>query len=744
MALLAALLGVSACSDGPVEQATDTDLSAPDADTNSDSIPELRGAMYCQPRPPVCPDSKPVSLCGNGCLQVQLNAAMQDRSPHTIDDRECLCKAISFRIPQTLNVTAGDAGSGTAYLTFRDSSNGKKVTCEYRGNGTAGTKCRPGTVGDRYNLVRCDDRSRANDVRQSDWFVLEVRGKGSHATRTTIAVSFSDPLTCCKPKTCAAANAECGSIDDGCGGKLSCGTCASPKTCGGAGVANHCGCKPATCAELGVSCGKVSDGCGGTLDCGACCRPLDACHVAGVRDPKTGLCSNPPAPDGTRCDDGDKCTRDDACTSGRCGGTPYTCADGLACTTDSCDGAGSCIFTVKPGFCVANGVCHEGLPEDPVPAPPTSNEPNATTLTSSHLGVDLSWDGRFTIGAHLPTDWNILYGWPGWPWTTSTTVRVDNQDVYFGDSNHGEFVQYPYAADQQTSVSVWRTGPIVVTQTLRIVTNTATGNPDSVKIQYDIANTDSVDHQVGLRMLMDTMINDFDGAPFRLPGRATPVTTETELLGTAVPEFYQVFFDLSDPVHVVQGTLSGNGATRPDRLAMVSWNDASQSPWDYAVTPDKPFGDDPDNLDSGVLLFWNPQTVQAGASRRYVTYYGLGAMSGSQTLGLSGPARLGLTQNAWSPNPFTVVAYLKNTELGSKVGEILTLGFAESQGLALAPGETAAHVMPEIPAGATLQTSWQVVPVTSGTWSYRVSAASNPALTVQRSIVVPQPWTCAP
>jgi hypothetical protein len=43
------------------------------------------------------------------------------------------------------------------------------------------------------------------------------------------------------PTTCAAQGKNCGSIPDGCGGTLSCGTCASPQTCGGGGVANVCG-----------------------------------------------------------------------------------------------------------------------------------------------------------------------------------------------------------------------------------------------------------------------------------------------------------------------------------------------------------------------------------------------------------------------------------------------------------------------------------------------------------------------
>jgi hypothetical protein len=77
----------------------------------------------------------------------------------------------------------------------------------------------------------------------------------------------------CTPTTCAALGANCGTVDDGCGGSLSCGTCASPETCGG-GTDNVCGCI-ANCTDR--VCG--SDGCGGS--CGTCaegsCNPAGQC-----------------------------------------------------------------------------------------------------------------------------------------------------------------------------------------------------------------------------------------------------------------------------------------------------------------------------------------------------------------------------------------------------------------------------------------------------------------------------------
>src|SRR5262245_59363200 len=82
--------------------------------------------------------------------------------------------------------------------------------------------------------------------------------------------------TTCAPTSCFAQGKNCGSIADGCGGTLNCGTCAAPQTCGGGGVANVCSAAaftPTTCAVQGKNCGTIADGCGGTLGCGVCAAP---------------------------------------------------------------------------------------------------------------------------------------------------------------------------------------------------------------------------------------------------------------------------------------------------------------------------------------------------------------------------------------------------------------------------------------------------------------------------------------
>src|SRR5262245_47569893 len=78
------------------------------------------------------------------------------------------------------------------------------------------------------------------------------------------------PPPVCAPVTCAALGKNCGTISDGCGHTLTCGSCTAPQSCGGGGIPNVCGpCTPTTCAAQGKNCGAIPDGCGSWLACGS-------------------------------------------------------------------------------------------------------------------------------------------------------------------------------------------------------------------------------------------------------------------------------------------------------------------------------------------------------------------------------------------------------------------------------------------------------------------------------------------
>ncbi len=52
---------------------------------------------------------------------------------------------------------------------------------------------------------------------------------------------------------------------------------------------------------------------------------------------------------------------------------------------------------------------------------------------------------------------------------------------------------------------------------------------DTVRVTYELKNSEAVTRPVGLRVMLDTLIGDNDGVPFIVPGREGIVTTALEL-----------------------------------------------------------------------------------------------------------------------------------------------------------------------------------------------------------------------
>lgn len=144
--------------------------------------------------------------------------------------------------------------------------------------------------------------------------------------------------TCCTKTTCAKQGANCGSIGDGCGGKIaSCGTCSGYDTCGGGGTPNVCGCTKKTCAkDYAGQCGDgFDDGCGGTLSC-AC---GSGCCASGTCKP--GTTTDACGAGGKACR---ACAANEACDNGACVCPYQTCAASGCCAgaNDVCDLQGTC------------------------------------------------------------------------------------------------------------------------------------------------------------------------------------------------------------------------------------------------------------------------------------------------------------------------------------------------------------------------------------------------------------------
>jgi hypothetical protein len=363
---------------------------------------------------------------------------------------------------------------------------------------------------------------------------------------------------------------------------------------------------------------------------------------------------------------------------------------------------------------------------------------------NARLDIQVGTDGRFNMGAFpdpatggaTTGSWDLMYRWPDSPVTSFTTVRIDNVDNVYGSS--GINVEGPVDVDSTTDRSKWRIGDIEVTQVLQLVLNSQTGQQDVAKIAYTVHNTGAVSHNVGVRVMIDTEVNYNDGAPFRVPGVGI-VRTEREFTGTAIPDTFQSFFDLTDSTHVSAATLRSGGATPPDRLVLASWPLIDETQYDYTINPAIDF-----TGDSAYAIYWNPAPLDPGASRTYSTFYGLAELQVNLlpplALGITGPAMLAVINGQYSPNPFDIVATVFNN--GSAAATDVQLALTLPTGLSLTTGNTTQSVG-TLSVGQERQVSWSVraAPQSAGSsklYSVTASASNAASKTISKGIDVPE------
>ncbi len=364
-----------------------------------------------------------------------------------------------------------------------------------------------------------------------------------------------------------------------------------------------------------------------------------------------------------------------------------------------------------------------------------------TEVTSSnHVEIAVAPNGQFTMG--IPVGPVLLFGHP-YPWSSASTVQIDGQDFWnYRYQPWGTTISAP-ETNGLSNTGVWSfPGSVQVRQTLTIVQGSSTGNFDTGEIRYTVTNNDATAHQIGLRVMLDTMLGLNDGAPFRVPG-AGAVTTEQEWDATRMPPYFQAFDDLINPTVQSQGTLVGGNALKPDRFVTSGWEHINDTPWEYATIPGRDYYTPGYGYDSAIGVYWLPVLLQPGETKEFVTYYGLGGIDVDiqppLVAGLSAPTGLVFLNGTSNSNPFTLAVYLSNSSPGvtqTAVGVTTTLNLPA--GLALPSGETAVHAIPNMPIGAEQNTAYRITALAGNsgrkTYSLTVAASNITTKTVQKSI----------
>ena len=163
------------------------------------------------------------------------------------------------------------------------------------------------------------------------------------------------------------------------------------------------------------------------------------------------------------------------------------------------------------------------------------------------LEVCVHPNGQFTMGTvggdpNTATDDHklLLYGHPT-AHTSETVIRIDGVDYRFHSTN----VNSSSSNSDESSEMVRSISGVEVKQILTLVENPMTGRRDIVQIRYECRNTTSETKEVGVRVMLDTMLGSNDGAPFRVGEEQ--VTSEREYTGDDIPRYWLCFDRFDNP-----------------------------------------------------------------------------------------------------------------------------------------------------------------------------------------------------
>ena len=365
-------------------------------------------------------------------------------------------------------------------------------------------------------------------------------------------------------------------------------------------------------------------------------------------------------------------------------------------------------------------------------------EPTTGSISNEYIQFNYlnGYHGVVTTGGNPdnPNDDNKVLIFGGGS-TSYTTIRIDGNNYVFTPDTVTRY--------DNKIIGTKRIGDVIVSQHIGIIPNQYTGRDDVVEFFYTAENTSNTPHDVGVRIMFDTMLGDNDHAPFRLPAIGD-VTTETDLSGEDIPEFWQAFDKLTNPTVIAQGTLKVDKASTPDRVRFTNWGSARSNQWDYIRSTGSPNGD------SAVCLYWNEQTLEKDDTLACKTFYGLSALQQDLrpplALALTGATKLEVVKNKdgkeeYSPNPFTVTAYIENIGTGTATNTKITLNLPK--GMEVINGQNTIN-LGNIPVGTKqYQVSWKVNVAPSAVdkveeYNVTLVADNAGAKTLKREITIPK------
>lgn len=310
----------------------------------------------------------------------------------------------------------------------------------------------------------------------------------------------------------------------------------------------------------------------------------------------------------------------------------------------------------------------------------------------------------------------LIYGHPK-PWTSFTTIRIDGENYVFGgktkkragiSGKFGEVIKLPYI-ESNTIITKCKFGNIIATQSLSIIQGPASKLSDTVKILYTLENNSGTSSNVGIRMVLDTMLGTNDGAPFRVGERN--ILSEEKLEGEQIPASWVVFDNLENPTVIAKGTLMGDDFLPPSKVIFSNWGKVADNLWDIPYVTGQSFQrEGEEELDTAISLYFEEKDLPPGGSITYTTLYGLEYLNIiGDILRIGVPLSLGEISTARGQiKPFTLVAYLLNRG-GFELKDV-KVSIVLPDGLTLYSEIESEKLIGNMPHNQEVNVAWQIIP----------------------------------
>ena len=227
----------------------------------------------------------------------------------------------------------------------------------------------------------------------------------------------------------------------------------------------------------------------------------------------------------------------------------------------------------------------------------------------------------------------LVYG-AKMPWSSFAIVKIDEETFIFGgipredrknffkNLKTGERVSAPYIEDEKI-ISTWRFGGVEIKQVLSFEKGYSTNLKDAMGVSYFSESIDGKSHDVGIILVLDTMLGENDGAPLRAEGAEGLIESEICFEKENMPEFWQAWDTEKEATIKAEGRLKLKNKKTPERLILANWGKLAKTNWEIDCEPGSSFvrdGDFEDEKDTAVAIVWNPTEIESGSLEFHTTY----------------------------------------------------------------------------------------------------------------------------